>query len=262
MKYLKILWRIFRMSTMQSLIYRADVVTGWIVNTIWLTGSVALIYFYFSIGGLTQIAGFTAADFYFVLLCAEIMWASAWAFVWTNSELFYRQIHNGELDSILIKPINPEFGLMFQCIWVDDLLKMIVYSIGSVVLTIWFEIAVSWWQLGLIALIVMMSCVLMCIFIWISSLLCFFWERFDVLWRFLMNMGDASRMPRQIFPNWLQLVMFYVVPILVMINPVYAVLDNTFGWAQLGQLLLVMTLFSLIFLILWRAGLRKYNSAA
>jgi len=262
-KYWKIWWRILKMSLMQSMMYRSDMICGSITSLIYFVIQICLIKLLYVAGGINQIAGFSIDQMYVILALSQIEIFFIFVFVQSNTPMVLNQINNGLLDFFLLKPVNKYFLIMNQkyvavqsYVIILYLLVFIpyLYSIGAINFTSW--------QWGWIVFIVLISLVVHAVLLWVAVLLNFFWPNFKTMYMFMNNILDITRYPKQVYPQIIQDVFFYIVPIFFIMNPIYDILAGNWKWVDGVRVLVITFIFVLIFANIFGYGLKRYNSAA
>jgi len=261
-KYLKIFWRIARMSWRQNMLYSADFVFGSVSSLMWFVTQVFYIDVFYRAGGVTEVGGYSQADIYLVLILGQLVYAVIFAFIYDNVKKLRNQIFRGELDKFLLKPVNTMFISVFQSVslrqWVIIIFYVLVFT---PYLFFKYDYHLTLEMFGQIVFVVVMGIILLsCLFL-VAGLIYFFWPKFDVFWRIVWDASDFYRWPKTVYPEWIQLIMTFVVPLFVLVNPIYNVLDGSFNWSQASLVLLMTALFVALSGWMWREGLKKYNSA-
>ena len=99
-----------------------------------------------------------------------------------------------------------------------------------------------------------------CLF-WIASLLWFFWPKFNGLRNLIDYVSDIVKYPRQIYPVSVGWLLRFVFPILVVANPIYFWLKGEYDFKMMMIDGVVVAVVIFVYMMLWKFGLRKYNSA-
>ena len=261
-KYLKILWRVGRMAVMRDLMYRFEVFITSPAAFVYIVINIFWIKYLFAVIGGQTIAGYSGWDFYLLLFTGQIGAALFFAFVQRSSNTVREQVVRGELDYFLIKPAASWFLISFQ----DMNFRVFVSIIGYLVVAIpWIIIAGNYhfgiWQWINIILILVFSFVLSFCLRWIVTLLSFYWEKFDAGIFFIESLENVNYFPKAVFPEWLQFVFLYVLPMAFVNAPLYQVIDNSWNINLLFEMIGVVVIFTLLLGLMWRFSLKKYSSA-
>ncbi len=247
---------------MKEMVYKLDFLLGLVTTFVYMAVQILLIKLFFTASGLDNIAGYTEAEFLFVFYMIQIMMGFQFVFVYPSLDLAANQIFTGNLDFILIKPINTVFVTSMQKVSMTVGLIIVVYLLFffSVIKQVFsvFEIA----RFMQLLYVLILSNILFFCMIWISSLLWFIWPRFKSLRWFIHNTQDITRYPREFYPKILQNMLVYLIPMFLIINPVFMIIKNTYTWGDFWLMISMTTIVVMIYLLLWRDGLRRYSSAA
>lgn len=262
LKYSKILFRVLRMSVMRDLMYRFEVFITSPAAFIYILINIFWIKYLFGVIGNQTIAGYSGWDFYLLLFTGQIGAALFFAFVQKSSNAVREQVVRGELDYFLIKPAASWFLISFQ----DINFRVFVSIAGYLIIGIpWILIAgnyhfsfVQWLNIvGILGFSFVLSFCLR----WLVTLLSFYWERFDAGVFFIESLENVNYFPKNVFPGEMQFVFLYILPMAFINAPLYQVIDGSWNFAYLLEMVGVMTIFILMLIWMWRVSLKKYGSA-
>lgn len=251
------------MSIMTEMAYKVDFISSSIVAVCWILSEMGFLILFFDVSGFKNIIGFDKYDLLLVLSFSQIIMSLVF-FITPGRVLksVTDQILAGGLDVFLIKPINSMFLVFNQFVTMREGYLMLVYGIISLpILFIWknWEFGVDGWLQ--ILFVIVHSIILITLMYRVSLLLNFFWPRFDVLTRFLDSMLAVYRFPKDIYPGLLKTFLYFVIPIFAALNPIYNVINHTFDWRMVLQLVIIDLVFVLLVMVMWNKGLRNYQSA-
>jgi ABC-2 type transport system permease protein len=212
--------------------------------------------------GDQKIAGYSSWDFYLLLFTGQIGAALFFAFVQKSSNAVREQVLKGDLDYFLIKPAPSWFLISFQ----DINFRVFVSIFGYLIFGLpWIVIAGNYhfdvWQWINIALILVFSFVLSFTVRWLVTLLSFFWDRFDAGIFFIESLENVSYYPKSIYPESLQVIFIYFLPMALINAPIFQVIDGSWNISLLIEMIGVMVIFILLLKIMWGFSLKKYGSA-
>ena len=252
-----------RMSVQQAMMYRTDLVFGSITTIVYFLTQLLLIKFYFIAGGITKIAGYSVDDLYLVFAFSQVSIMFIFVFVRVNVRIVINQINEGKIDFLMMKPADSRFLIMFQKFEILQVFGMLVYM----VIFAWYLFRYNDYYLlfydWLVLLVILInSIILHAILYWLAGLLNLIWPKFLALWYLINNIYEIVKYPKKIYPGYFQEIFSIIFPIFLIVNPVFNVLDNSWSWNNLFQLMLVSAMFVMLFLVLFKYGLRRYGSAA
>jgi ABC-2 type transport system permease protein len=125
-RYLKLWLVLFRYNLQVLFEFRGEFLF-WTINIfLWLAiGFLALELIF---GQIETIAGWSKNEVYLVFFIASLFSDLFWTFFFGNLSIFSHLIRLGELDYLLLKPVNQRFLLSFQYFNFDHLLRMVFLS--------------------------------------------------------------------------------------------------------------------------------------
>ncbi len=181
-------------------------------------------------------------------------------FVSGNFWMLSHEIRTGGLDFILLKPLNSVFSVFFRHIRVSSLVNfitvwVILYYYGS-------QIPLSFVDWLLVPLFILLSLALL-VLMEICLITSTFWLTEGWGINFLrMQFQQMARWPYFVFSGYTQKFFLVAAPILLIgSSPVQYLYDKSkINW--LLALILAITFFWFLHRILWKIGLRKYDSAS
>lgn len=262
-KYFKIWWRVLRMSAQQTMMYRTDMIFGSVTSLVYFVTQVMFIQYFFAAGNLQTVAGFSTNEVLLVLALSQISIYFMFVFFQPNAKLAMTQIHRGGLDFLMIKPVDARFLMMFQKFVATQAHVIILYMLVFVpYLYMTGVMNLESWQWMVIGYVVVNSIIVHALCYWLGALVSFIWPNFSTLYVFVSNSFEITKYPKIIYPSVMRNILIYIFPILLIINPVYEVLDKSWGWDDFWQIFLVTGMFVMLFLVLFKYGLRRYSSAA
>jgi len=243
--------------------YKLDWVLGVITTFVYTLMQLVYIAMIFQAGQVATIGGFNVWQVALVFIFGQVVWMFAFIFIFDNVGMFRWKVMQGELDHYLLKPISSEFLLSVQKIGLVEASAMIVYAlVGLVFFGLSGKVVLSteqWYWVGVIG---GLSIVLNFCIYWLAGLVFFYWPNFLVGHWFLSNTSDVGRYPRKVYPGIMQWILTYIIPLFCVINPVYDVLDGSGSFWRGLDIVLMTILFVLIYVFMWKDGLKRYVSAA
>jgi ABC-2 type transport system permease protein len=224
---------------------------------------ILLIKMLFVASGVDRIAGFSIDKIYLVFALSQISIIFVYVFIQSNTPLVINQINNGLLDFFLVKPADTKFLIMTQRFVAVQVYIIILYLIVFFPYLHYTGVLnLTWQQFGWLFYITINSVLIHGLLLWIGAILNFVWPNFRIFHVFVNNTLDVIKYPKRIYPQVIQGFLTFLVPIFLIINPAFEVLKGSFGWADFVNIFLITLMFGLIFLNLFKYGLRRYNSAA
>jgi ABC-2 type transport system permease protein len=267
-KYLHLWWALGRFGLVRELAFRGNFLVKVTVEMLWL---VILLIFWGTVFAQTNIvAGWTQAQYMFFVGCYMALEGTLETFFLSNCGEFSELVRSGDLDFVLLKPIDEQF--LITCRNVDWTTVPNVFFGAAVMIHSLVEMNWTFDPLRAGLFLVMFTCSMgmaysFLLFLTSSSV----WlvrnqSLFELWWLF----STLVRYPREIFEGtWaapLGRFLTYFIPVLLMINVPANVmvrgLDVALEWPMIG-LTMAMTV-----VLLWgsrrffRLALRRYRSAS
>ena len=260
-RYIRVWWAFAKSCLMREMSYRTSFYMGLLRNLIWL--AMALINIEILFYHTDAIAGWTKPRMLLLLGMARLTQSITGFSFRTNMFSISSYIMNGQMDYILLKPISSQFTATFRYIRIhmlphilinDRLVAYALREMGRVP---------AWGQILAFGVLFVAGLAMLYSF-WLILATLSFWlirqapniaELFDTLY-------DAARYPRSIFPDALQFVVTYVVPLaFVTVFPAQA-LSQGIRWAYPVASVPLAGLMLVLSGRIWLLGTRSYTSAS
>lgn len=259
-KYLRILAALFKASAISDLEFRLNFAVKIITDIIWYITQLAVFEVLFH--HTTNISGWTIEStrvFMGILFMVDAIWM---LFFWENLDRMSDKIRKGDLDLLLVKPINSQFILSCQ--------KMNPAYLGNVLLIVaWLSWAISqlqdpaiWSRLPL--LLIAIPCGLM-----ITYSLRFFFaataviftraENISYLWYQIYRL--ATR-PDSIYPPWLRYTILTILPMGFVASVPARLILETPDWLLLTGCIFLGAICLYLSSLYWKFALKFYSSAS
>jgi len=250
------------MSMMQAMMYKIDFALASVTVVVYFLTQFLLIKMFFVAGGVLEIGGYRENDLYFVFTLAQLVVFTKFFVFRDSARITTNQIHTGSLDYILLRPASEKFLVTFQSfksIHSFAILLYVIVALPYLYCVGGYNFNIFDWLTVLYLLFI--GVLVYAIVYWIAVLLNFVWPRFHGLWMFVNEIGDIMKYPKNIYPDIVENFLTYIIPIFLVVNPVFKVIDNSFEWNDFWEINLVTLVFVLVYVLLWKVGLRRYNSA-
>jgi ABC-2 type transport system permease protein len=261
-KYLKIWWRLMSMSWQTDMMYKWNYLVNSFSELFFQFVGIGFIYILFSSNNWTKIAGFTVYDFYFVYIISDLIMTFGMISIYSGATRLRNQIHNGYFDILLVKPKN-WFVMQFYRSWVAGGFQRIFYE--TIVFLLIYQHTSLEWNLVNILLIVFIFCYSIAIFYlmyWNSAYLYFFYPKFDTVYQLIRTANGLNQYPAKIYPGSMQWFFSFILPVFLVATPVYKLIDGSLDAKYIGGMMLVLLAFLMINVLMWKEGMRRYESAA
>ncbi len=184
-------------------------------------------------------------------------------FVSSGVSTLAMDIHTGNLDKILLKPLKPWMMIFLNGSWWMEGLVIFVPSVMILFISMLY-LNFNWNVLSVfyVLVIFIQSIILLLLFNIAVAFLSFFWNKFTAINTLLMNVYAFTRYPSKIYPSVVQCLFSSFVPVLFIASPIYLVFENNYGVNDIRNSTILISVFFVAVVFLYVFGLKKYNSAS
>ena len=258
--YLHIYKTLLKINLVALLTYRGNFVSSVFSSILWASFGL------FIISLLTlrvpKVYGWDREELFMLMLGYNIIVGIFHSLFSRNFERFSQIIHHGELDGLLLKPVDSQFLLSFWLFNYASLSRVVIGVIGFYVLFSQKQMYPTFFDtvlfiiLGSIAILLLYS-------IWYSITTLMIWfTRLSNLVDFLYHMNGTTRFPQEMYKNGNLIIFFLIFPLtLIITTPIKALLQK----ATMIDILLLFFCALLLFSFsrfFWKFALRFYTSAS
>lgn len=208
-----------------------------------------------------DIAGWTQAQVLIVVGLYRIVDGIINAQIAPNMREIDRYVQTGELDLLLLRPVESQFLVSTRLVALPELINI---PIGlALVIYAGFQAQVAWSMSGiLLALLLLLCGSLMVYAVWFMMMALALWFTWSPFESMVGNLFSIGRYPVDFFQRQVRALLTFIIPVAFATTfPAEALLgriDPTVG--------LIAPIFALVLLLLsqrfWRWGLRSYGSAS
>lgn len=213
-------------------------------------------------GQVNSIAGWSKDQVLLLVVIQAIFTSFLWFFILPNLNSFSRYIRRGELDFVLLKPMNPRFFVSTRYLSFNNFAR--IFACAFIVFILLSRLGV---QPTVFAWLLFLALFFLGIFIFYSLFFLMIVTNFWLINVFNFQslfdqITETGRLPVYIFQGGLRLFFIYIVPVgFIATFPTQALL----GQVGLEKLWLALFLAATIFLLsewFWRFALKHYQSAS
>ena len=259
-RYFGILAAFFKASAISDLEFRLNFAVKIVTDIIWYAVQLSIFEVLFK--HTTNISGWTIEStrvFMGVLFIVDAIWMMLF---WENLDRMSDKIRRGELDLLLVKPVNSQFMLSFQ--------KMNPAYIGNVLLVlIWLTWSLhqlpgefAWSRLLLLLVTIPCAvCITYGMRFFFSAMALIFTraENINYIWYQIYRL--ATR-PDTIYPPWLRYVILTILPMGFVASVPARLILGTPDLLLIAAALGLAAIFLFLSSRFWRYALRFYTSAS
>jgi ABC-2 type transport system permease protein len=173
---------------------------------------------------------------------------------------FSFHIKTGQLDYVILKPMNTIFSVFFRHFRASSLFNTPLFLGYLIYYGIQVDLTAFYWALLPFLIVLSLALLVVIEFILSTSM---FWLTDGMGINFLrMQMQQLARWPNFIYQGLIRKVLTVVLPILLVgSGPVHFLLDKN-AWQLLATMVVALVILTFVLLISWKVGLRRYDSAS
>lgn len=260
MRYLKLFIALIKISFSRILIYRGNFAShaassvGWgvfsVISIMLLTSKTPVVF------------GWSRNELILLTVLMNVIFGIYRSFIDANFWRFSTLIHYGDLDIILLKPIDTQFQMSLWIFDLSSLLRFLFATIFAIYLIFIFHIPVSFLSVLFFFVLSVASIILLYSLTYIFLTLTIWYTRLSNLIDLINNVTNASRYPKEMFEHLTTFVFFILLPIVIIISTPVKALFQKANIADSFLLLLFALIFFIISRIFWKFALRFYSSAS
>ena len=259
-KYFKIYWALLKVNFAYLLAYRSYFYYSMLVTCLW--GAFQIVWMLLLTSKVTAFRGWTrdellliAANYIFIISIFHLFFSR-------NFDRFSYMVFKGDLDLILVKPVDSQFAVS---VWIFNYanflrgvigLGAIIYLLHRIGVVITFPIIINWLVLVFFSIIMIYS-------IWLLfSTLIIRYPRLANINELLYNINGISRYPPEIIYEMKNFALLVLVPFTISIAIPTKALFNHLVSSDVSLLIGFSIMFFLLARIAWKFSLRYYTSSS
>lgn len=244
----------------QLLEYRVDFITGSFSFLITQLTNIVFISLVFS--QIPSLAGWKYNEIVFIYAFSLLPKGLDHLFTDNLWSVANSIVLRGEMDKYLTRPINPLLHIIMEKLQIDAIGEILLGVILIVSSVLKLEIKVNiFWVISFIIFILLGAIIFASIKIIFASI-SFWTKKSDSILKIVYNVSDFVRYPNTIYGKMLRVVLTYIIPFAF--TAYYPCLSLLRSQNEVVSLLICMVISLLLFalsLVVWNAGLSKYESA-
>lgn len=258
-RYLKIYLTLFRINMGIISAYRVNFINGTIASISW--GILLIVSTLLISSKISTVYGWTPYQLLTLTGCYSIVVGLFYTLFSRNFHYLPQTIDRGQLDTILLKPIDSQFLLSLRYINLSSGVRALIaicftlYMLKLQHISVTFLLVVEFIGVTIAAIILLYS-------IWyLLSTTMIWFSRLDNLIELLYTLTGMSRFPPEIFRDVSIFVVWLVLPLTFVVAVPAKVLLHTTSLAEIGSLLGFAAGMLICSRLFWRFALRFYTSA-
>lgn len=260
MHFLRISWTFLKIGLLNEFAYRANMFLQIVQSGVAVVGALGglLVVFHHT----DNIGGWGANEVLAVLGIYLLVGALVGSIVEPSMQKFMEDVRLGTLDYTLTKPVEAQFLISVGEIRVWKFFDLVLGLIVICVALVRRGIPMGPLDWFLFFLMLLAGCAIVYSFFLVMATISFWSLRIDNILAIFSDLYKAARWPIGIYPNWLQFILTFLIPVAIAITvPAEALVGRLTG----GRVVLAVIV-ALICLIgsriVWRIGLKHYSGAS
>lgn len=257
-RYIKVYILLLTMNFQVLTAYRANFINSVISTIVW--GSTSFISIFLLTARTNTVYGWTREELLLLTAIYNIIIGTFHTLFSRNFERFSQIIHFGEFDSMLIKPIDPQFSMSFWLFNYTGVFRIIagilfaLFLLPSYALSL-FNLA-SFVILGLVSIALLYS-----IWFLISTLIIKFSNLSNIV-DILYQINGFTRFPQEMFQQLNMFAFSFLVPITIIVTVPTRFLISKASYSDFLLLVAISIAFLVVTRLTWKYALRYYTSAS
>lgn len=169
----------------------------------------------------------------------------------------------GDLDFILLKPLNSMFMVSFRKFDLGTFFSVIVGIGANIVSLVNMKVSFQWWEVIIFYLMIFNGVIILYALFFISKCMSFYITKVDALDNLIWAIYEfGRRTPESVYKNFVRFLFIYLCPVLVVVNFPTGFILHKFGWGELGISYIITIVLLFISALIWKVSLRRYSSAS
>jgi ABC-2 type transport system permease protein len=253
-------WQYLRLAVMNELQYRINFVIQLFETGIALATALVVLSLVYAqtdtLGGWSRYALQSLLGIY-TMLSAIVRFS-----IQPNIERLLMDIQKGTFDYVLVKPIDAQVQVSVRevRVWqsIDILAGALILADGLIRL----GAPISAGQVGLFVITLALGILLISTMWLLLSCIAFWVVRVDNIFELFDNIASAGRLPVDIYPRWMRVILTYLVPMAFAVTVPAQVIVGTVTVTNMLIQAGVTLVFVVVTRLVWRSALIRYSGAS
>ncbi|MGE5042163.1 MAG: ABC transporter permease [Candidatus Levyibacteriota bacterium] len=260
MHYLKILKALIVINTAYALEYKAHFVAQVFASLAW--GVFSVVNMILLTYRVHSAFGWSRNELILLSVMVNVVYGIHRMLFDVNFWRFSRIIHYGEMDMVLLKPVDSQFQMSMWIIDISGIFRFLVALALTFILVFAMHFPISLTSVLIATILSLAGVVLLYAFTYIFLTLTIWFSNLSNLMGLVNNILSMSRYPKEMYEGLGTYFFFFLLPLIVIIS------TPTKALIQKGNLLdsLLLVLFTILFFaisrVFWKFALRFYVSAS
>lgn len=259
-RYIDTYMTLLRLNFSNLMVFRGNLINNVVGSVVW--GSFHFISILLLTSRTPSLYGWSRDELILLTASFSFLWGFFHIFLARNFERMSEIINLGELDGILLKPIDSQFLLSTNTVNFTGLVRVTLGVVALIIVSQRAYISFTFIQIGLYLLLVMCG-ILLIYSIWFSVTTMIIWfPRLTNLVEFLFMISGLSRYPPDMIRGFNNSLLLFLLPITIFVSTPTKALINRL---TVGDVLILLFFTSILFVFsraFWKFALRYYTSAS
>ncbi|MED4012955.1 ABC-2 family transporter protein [Priestia aryabhattai] len=258
-RYLRIWRKIFRINLVNIMMYRANFLLNIVDSVLWFV--ITLLFFKSIYLYTDSIQGWDINSILLLVGTSELIKSLVFTLFIENLPYISKLVNKGELDGLLLKPVNSQFLVSLRRIDFGNLgnilpsLFLVIYALTKLDIVVDFNF--------FLYLILIIFSTILAYSIWMSVMTLSIWfTKVEGLHELFLGAMTLTRYPSSIFKGVGRLIFLFIIPIVLVGNVPASILLNIPQQINVLLFISLTTMYFLFSVFFWRFALKFYNSAS
>ncbi len=260
LRHLKVFFRLAIRSIQRDMAYRLDFFSNLLSSLGWLNLTLAIVLIFNKTAG--GFGGWNSDEMLLLTGSWMINNGLAYFFFYRNMKQLVKDIHNGDLDLIVTKPVDSQFFVSFRRVILNSIAGPIEGVIVIVIALSNLNITPNIWHILSFILLVITSLIIYYSLWFFAASLTIHFTLADNLFYAVPEAIDTSKYPASAYPKAMFYILQTIVPLAVMTTFPALTIQGRLSW----QLIIYAVFLAVIFFFgarsFWFWSLKKYTSAS
>lgn len=242
----------------RGIYFPVDTITTILSKILYLT--INLMFWYFLIDSEYMIKGWTYSNIIVFIAFSELFYGMDGS-IFSVSSRFWRIIHTGQLDCLLVRPLDPRLRFILVNI---DYISLVSTLVEFTVLLLLSGLHIDFWSVLLGILIVILANLVLLNIRFLLSYMCFWHGRMDAITEISDSFNIFNKYPLTIMPKGLKILFQFFLPFYFFSTLSAELVVGFLAPLELFTVLIGLVLNFVLWVFvsdyIWKKGLEKYES--
>ena len=254
--YLKVYANLLKINIKSLVEYKTDFFIG--ILTVIFKQIVSLLFIYIIFSKISNIEGWNVYEVAYMYISVSLIQNFYNLFFGSLTGFPERYIKRGELDSVLLKPVNELFFIITSYVGKTEITSIITNIIILIIILIELNINNILIVLLLSLIFPLIGAVILAAVCLVICCLSFKYREVLMAIKLILNISEFARYPTDIYPRFINTFITYVIPISIVTFFPIKFIDEIITITIVS--LLISFVFSISAYTIWKITLSKYES--